>query len=168
MLFYLTIPSYSFSQITLFAQVQREDPNVAHQIFMILRSHISPEAFFVMFREDENSQTPIFFCCNHRDRPNLLRLILDIMDDMQFYFENHIHYSNINHQDINGQTCLFYAAKNNNTSSIKLILNKGGDPNIRDFKNRLAKDYCTRHRNESYKLLDLSSDTDHPKRRKIY
>ena len=53
-------------------------------------------------------------------------------------------------------TCLHLAAKNNNVEMVKLLLEKGSNPNLRSKQQKLAIDETT---NEEVCLISISSNS---------
>jgi ankyrin repeat protein len=63
--------------------------------------------------------------------------------------------ASVNMQNNNGQTAIMLAAGRGRTSSVGLLLNKGGDAFVVDFNKKTAADYArSKQRNEVLQILE--------------
>lgn len=63
----------------------------------------------------------------------------------------------VNLQEDSGRTALHFAAMNENSAMIRMLLDHGADPCIRDEMGRSAREY-TRESSESHEILRIAEN----------
>ncbi|CAG8518482.1 5396_t:CDS:10 [Ambispora gerdemannii] len=122
-----------------------------HELLNLLRDSL--------LHHDYSNQTVLHHVVNYagtkgRDRPakyymeNLLnQLAAQQSEEYRSYF--------VNLQNNKGDTALNIAARNANKKLVKLLLDAGGDPQIRNLENKNAEDYILEHEAEAARLREI-------------